>query len=139
MWEFFISDFQTHPDHGQSQWSYLSDLLVKQGVLLSKTVVILRRWDFWNQTHVLVLTGWTVHRILPCLGFEYMSLCGKKWKCHLFMGKSGHIYELNHLNTGLRACVTSSWVYIESKRLTQWKGCETSPGKKQGHFRSLGH
>lgn len=22
-----------------------------------------------------------------------------KWKCHLFMGKSGHIYELNHLNT----------------------------------------
>lgn len=126
----------------KSQWSYLSDLLVKQSVLLGKTVVILRWWHFWSQTHVLVLTGWTVHRIFPRLGFEYMSLCGKKMKMSIIHGENwSYIWVKSSEHSvlvGLRACVTSWWVYIERKTLTQWKGCETSPGKKQGHFRSLG-
>ncbi len=58
------------PDFHRVQRSYLSDLLVEDGVLLGKTVVILHRWGFWSPAHVFVLAGETVHRILSCLGFE---------------------------------------------------------------------
>lgn len=77
------------------------------------------------------------------LGFWVSGSMWKEiWNYHLFMGKTGNIYKLKHLNTVLvdwKACVMSLWVYIESRTLTEWKSCETSLGKKQGHFRSLQH